>query len=169
MADWAVPLVCEAGFSGGEKPHCKKGSEIGLCDLRLHASNMAICMVGPEKLIATYSVQDSRSLRIRGINGEASMWAWRSGDSMETAGANLHSKIFKMWRSGVCGPCPLPKCDLSKTMEPAWQRKIDSSEFPFIQVSSLLDNCSSHSGWEVLPCFTNPHKNHFWKHPHRQT
>lgn len=67
MADRAVPLrVCEAGFSGGEKLHCKKGSEIGLCDLRLHASNMAICMLGPGKLVATYSVQDSRSLRIRG-------------------------------------------------------------------------------------------------------
>ena len=80
MADQAVPLrVCEAGFSGGEETslsyicHCKKGSETGSCDLRLHASNMAICMLGPEKLIATYSVQDSRSLRIRGINGEAPM------------------------------------------------------------------------------------------------
>lgn len=61
-----MPLVCETGFSGGEKPHCKKGSEIGLCDLRLHASNMAICMLEPEKLIATYSVQEPRSLRIRG-------------------------------------------------------------------------------------------------------
>lgn len=52
--------------------HCKKGFETGLYDLRLQASNMAICML-ETKDTSNYSVEDARHLRTRGNNGETSM------------------------------------------------------------------------------------------------
>lgn len=48
-------------------------------------------------------------------------------------------------------------------------RATEDWAFWFFLYPQPVRHCSSHSGWIFLPRFTGPHKNHFWKHPHRQT
>lgn len=48
-------------------------------------------------------------------------------------------------------------------------RATEDWAFWFFLYPQPVRHCSSHSGWIFLSRFTGPHKNHFWKHPHRQT